>query len=144
MSETAAIPPIEGTCLCGAVTLRVAPASRHLDACHCSMCRTWGGGPFIALPAGREPEITGAEHVVRYASSDWAERGFCGRCGTHLFYHYKPKGTYACLAGFFPDAPGLTLTSEIFIDEQPPYYSFAEPTIRKTGAQVLAEIEQDG
>ena len=41
-------------------------------------------------------------------------------------------------------APGLTLTSEIFVDEQPPYYSFAEPTIRKTGAQVLAEIEQDG
>ncbi|MFA7594802.1 MAG: GFA family protein [Novosphingobium sp.] len=142
MSETARATLLEGQCLCGAVTLRATPAEPHLDACHCTMCRNWGGGPFIALPAGRELEIGGAEHVTRYASSEWAERGFCNRCGTHLFYFYKPAGSYACLAGFFPGADGFALTSEIFVDQQPPYYHFTEATTRKTGAEVIAEMTQ--
>ncbi len=136
--------PIKGQCLCGAVRMRVTPASHHLDACHCTMCRTWGSGPFLSLRAGADLAIEGEEHVVRYASSDWAERGFCGRCGTHLFYRYKPADTYACPAGFFPDAADLVLTSEIFIDEQPPYYNFIESTVRKTGAQVIAQMQQGG
>lgn len=134
--------PIHGQCLCGTVHLRATLASRHLDACHCSMCRTWGGGPLLSLSVGTTLKVVqGWEEVVRYASSDWAERGFCALCGTHLFYHFKPMDTYACPAGLFPETEGLALTCEIFIDEQPAYYTFAEPTVRKTGAQVIAEIK---
>ena len=143
MTSHSIIPPIEGRCLCGAVHMRATPTARHLDACHCVMCRQWGGGPFLSFPAGTALDIDGAEHVVRYPSSAWAERGFCGRCGTHLFYYYKPEGTYACPAGFFADPGDMALTSEIFVDEQPAYYSFAESTVRKTAAQVMAQIAED-
>ena len=143
MTQPAIALPLEGACLCGAVTLRIAPESRHLDACHCTMCRKWGGGPFLSFSAGTDPEIEGAEQVIRHPSSEWAERGFCGTCGTHLFYFYKPQGTYACPAGLFPDTAGFALTGEIFVDEQPDYYHFAEDTLRKTGAQAMAEAAKD-
>src|SRR5204862_150671 len=76
---------LEGKCLCGAVQVRIAPPGPHVGACHCGMCRRWGGGPALSLRLVPDPEIEGAEHVVRYPSSDWAERGFCRTCGTHLF-----------------------------------------------------------
>lgn len=135
--------PVTGQCLCGTVHLRITPTSRHVDACHCTMCRTWGGMALLSLSAGTDLKVLeGWEQIVRYASSDWAERAFCGLCGTHLFYYYKPLGTYACPAGLFPDAVDLVLTSELYVDEQPPYYAFAESTVRKTGAQVIAQTQK--
>ncbi|MCG3738137.1 GFA family protein, partial [Vibrio cincinnatiensis] len=31
-------------CLCGSVALEVEYASNEVAACHCSICRNWGGG----------------------------------------------------------------------------------------------------
>jgi hypothetical protein len=39
-----------------------------------------------------------------YASSAWAERGFCKRCATAMFYVLKPTGAYMMSIGSF-DAP---------------------------------------
>ena len=72
---------MEAKCLCGAVSLKV-EAERKLHACHCGKCRTWGGSAAITLSA-RNPKISGAEHIGRYRSSEWAERCFCKQCGTH-------------------------------------------------------------
>ena len=90
---------IEGHCLCGAVTVRAVPKRRHVEACHCHMCRRWGGVAYLGVQCGRDVEFAGEEHIVRYRSSEWAERGFCGRCGSSLFFHYLPKGTYGCRRG---------------------------------------------
>ncbi|HEY6916812.1 MAG TPA: hypothetical protein VI381_04155, partial [Allosphingosinicella sp.] len=77
MREEAA--KIEGQCLCGAVTARVRPTRAHIEACHCTMCRKWGGTALLSVQCGSDVEIEGEAHVVRYQSSAWAERGFCGR-----------------------------------------------------------------
>lgn len=135
MAET----KLEGKCLCGAVRVRMTPPDRHVEACHCSMCRRWGGGAFLSLKLVTDPDIEGAEHVVRYASSDWAGRGFCGRCGTHLYYFYKPRAGYSFAAGLFEGADGFDLAEEIFIDEKPGYYKFAGERERLTGAEVMAK-----
>tara|TARA_R110002033_G_scaffold145020_1_gene182861 strand:+ start:2845 stop:3033 length:189 start_codon:yes stop_codon:yes gene_type:complete len=37
----------QGHCLCGAITITATQAVSHVDACHCRMCRRWGGGPFV-------------------------------------------------------------------------------------------------
>ncbi|QIG78790.1 GFA family protein [Stakelama tenebrarum] len=131
---------LEGTCLCGAVTITIRPAERHVDACHCDMCRRWAGGAFLSMPAVTDIAIEGAENVTRYRSSDWAERGFCGECGTHLFYHLLPADSYSCPSGLFARADDFPLTSEIFIDEKPATYSFAGNRERLTGAQVIAQF----
>ena len=143
---TAVVPDsaLRGSCLCGAVVVLARPMRPELHACHCEMCRRWTGSAFVVVPVDAEgARFEGAESIRTYPSSAWAERGFCGRCGTHLFYYYKPEGTYACPVGFFADPGDMALTSEIFVDEQPAYYSFAESTVRKTAAQVMAQIAQD-
>ena len=40
---------MEGQCLCKAVTLN-AKAVTEVDACHCTVCRRWGGAPMMKNP----------------------------------------------------------------------------------------------
>lgn len=133
-----------GRRLCGAVTIEATPKRPHVEACHCDMCRRWGGGAFLGIQCGGDFTIQGEEHVTAYPSSDWAERGFCSKCGTNLFYRFVPADSYSFTAGLFDEAEALTLSEQIFIDEKPGYYSFAEDTPKKTGAEVIEEAKAAG
>ena len=73
-----------GTCLCGATRLKVTVDNTDISACHCSMCRKWTGGPLLVVHCSQPPVIEGRAPSV-YESSDWAQRGFCGQCGTQLY-----------------------------------------------------------
>lgn len=77
-----------GRCLCGAVSFVADDVAAEVHSCHCDMCRRWNGGPAFATSVGRVT-FEGEENVSRYDSSAWAERGFCTRCGTNLFYRLK-------------------------------------------------------
>ena len=129
----------QGNCLCGAVQLTVDAFEGNMGACHCGMCRKWGGGPLLAVDCGNQVRIDGEEHVSAYDSSDWAQRGFCSRCGTHLFYRLKENNEYIVPIGLFDDGPEITFDSQIFIDEKPEYYAFANQTTYMTGAEVFAK-----
>ena len=144
MSHKATAEPISGHCLCGAVSVTMTPAKPHLEACHCEMCRRWCGSAYLAVQGDAQPEIKGEEHVTRYASSNWAARGFCSKCGSNLFYCFTPTGSYSFLAGLFDDLGDMTLGEEIFVDEQPPYYTFKQETVRKTGPELIAEAKKAG
>lgn len=83
--------------------------------------------------------------VKRYASSAWAERGFCTECGTSLFYRLVEPDTYIMATGCFDDAEPFRLAGEIFVDEKPAGYEFAGDHPRMTGEEFLASIrEGDG
>lgn len=125
-----------GKCLCGEVTFSAEPAPT-LQACHCDMCRKWGGGPFMATPCN-EANFEGP--VASYASSDHADRGFCSTCGTHLFFHAKSAGIHAIPIGLFDDQNGLPFRAEIFIDRKPDYYAFGNETKQMTGAEFEAKF----
>jgi len=128
-----------GQCLCGAVRITAASASNHVGACHCDMCRRWGGGPLMALDCGTDVTIDGEEHVAVFDSSAWADRGFCRRCGSNLFYRIKATGQYMMSAGLFEPDESLVFDHQVFIDEKPAYYTFAEETEDLTGAEVFAK-----
>ncbi len=130
----------EGTCLCGKVKIDAREASNEVGACHCGSCRRWGGGPFIELNCGTQVTITGEEHVTRYRSSEWAERGFCSACGTHLFYHLTGPGQYMIPVGVFTTDDNLKFESQVFIEEKPGYYQFANETHNMTGAELFAKF----
>lgn len=129
-----------GRCLCGRVMFTFTPAEAEIDACHCGMCRRWGGGPGLSVKATGEPEIKGNEHVVTYKSSEFGERHFCRECGSHLFYSAPAFGYFGVSAGALDDLAGLTLTSEIFIDRKPDAYAFANPTVKLTEAEFIAMV----
>ena len=93
---------MKAKCLCGDVSLEV-EHDKHVHACHCGMCRTWGSGATFSLIAAKPPKIDGEANISRYHSSEWAERAFCKNCGTHLFYHFLPNDSYFVFAGLFAD-----------------------------------------
>ena len=126
------------SCLCGQATLEVTNDIKEVGVCHCSMCRRWGGGPLLAVHIGTDVTIKGT--ISRYQSSDWANRGFCSHCGSHLFYQLNENQEYVVPAGLFAKDPGFTMTSQIYIDQKPPYYDFANETPRLTEAEFLASL----
>jgi hypothetical protein len=136
MSETRAR---TGACLCKAVRMTVAVQHEEVAACHCNMCRKWGGGPLLAVDCAGGVRIEGEDSLAVYPSSDWAERGFCRRCGTHLFYRLKEGPHYAVPVGLLDGGVPWRLTQQIFIDEKPQFYTFADATRELTGEQVFAQ-----
>lgn len=134
MSEPVAI---SGKCLCGAVTFTATANEAHFGACHCTMCRRWGSGPFLEIECGTNVAFKGEEHIKIYDSSEWGERGFCGECGSNLFYRIKESGSTGVAAGLVDDMSGFTMIAQVCIDDKPPYYSFAEKTKEFTCQQMF-------
>lgn len=129
---------VTGSCLCKAVNLSTTSVNKEVGACHCGMCRKWGGGSLFAIECEGEVSFTGEENITIYQSSEWAERGFCKLCGSHLFYRLKQNNQYYIPAGIFDNREGLVFDHQIFIDEKPEYYSFANETKKMTGEEVIA------
>jgi hypothetical protein len=129
-----------GRCLCGAVRFSAAHVETDYHACHCGMCRRWSGGaPFFAT-AATDVVFEDTAQLGTYASSAWAERGFCKACGSTLFYFLKPTRTYMMSVGAFDDASPFRLVREIFIDRKPDGYALAGDHPRWTEAETFARL----
>lgn len=135
--------PIEGRCLCGAVTILVEQPRPEIDICHCDMCRRWGGGGFGGVH-GASFTVDGADNVGTFRSSDWAERAFCRNCGSNLWYHFIPGNTHSFLAGLFDLPEAFTITQQIFVDEKPHWYDYTQVCPMKTGDEIIAEAKAAG
>jgi len=134
----------KGTCLCGSVEIEIElpKLETELAACHCSTCRKWLGGPMLAFDSAALVSISEESAITRYESSDWAERGFCTKCGTSLFYFFKAGDQYHFPVGLFDTDLQFKLSHQIFIEEKPDYYSFSNETKNMTGAEVFAHFEE--
>lgn len=128
----------QAKCLCGAVGITITMQSNHISVCHCSMCRKWGGGPLFAAEPIGDVSFMGNEHIAIFSSSEWAERGFCKQCGTHLFYRLKQEEHYAIPVGLL-DGSDWDFTEQIFIDQKPEFYTFANDTRMLTEEEVFAQ-----
>ena len=132
---------MEGKCLCGKVVIKAKDVA-EFEACHCGMCRRWGGGPLMAFHCGHDVEIEGKDLVKVFKSSDWAERAFCDSCGTHMYYRFVPANEFIVPIGLFQDREDYTFAEQIFIDSKPNFYSFENETIKLTEQQVIEKYSQ--
>lgn len=135
---------LTGGCLCGAVRFTAVPEKLEMGVCHCSMCRRWSGGAFMAVSCGPMDGLTleGAENAGVYKASDHGERVFCSKCGSTLMWRMADGSHANVAAQAFDDPSVFALTSEIFVDEQPDNYAFANDTRRLTGPEVIALFTQ--
>ncbi|VXB63818.1 Aldehyde-activating protein [Luteimonas sp. 9C] len=132
---------LRGRCLCGGITLSVPAGAHAIHACHCGACRRWHGGPALVLQAVDDLRIeTGDTLVRRFASSQWAERAFCGACGSSLFFHSTGDGQHYLSAGLFDAIAGARFESEIFIEAKPDWYALEGAAEHLTGEAFLARI----
>jgi len=133
------LPEMTGRCLCGAVGFTASDVEPGHHACHCEMCRRWGSGPYMGARAAAM-RFVGGEHLATYASSEWAERAFCTKCGSNLYYRLKSGGDYYVSVGAFDDPTPFTVIGEIFIDAKPRGYDLAGDHPRLTEKQVLEKF----
>lgn len=124
--------------MCGAVRFSVPSNPGKVLACHCAMCRRWCSGPFFAVSCGADMRFESDAAIGLVASSDWAERGFCKRCGSSLFYRLRGSGEHQMAAGLFDDQTGFELRLQVFADEAQGYCALAAETKMMTGAELAA------
>lgn len=117
----------DGGCLCGAVRYRAAGPLRDVVYCHCSQCRRQTGLYYAATAcAAADLTVTGEASLRWYAASDHARRGFCGTCGSVLFW-LPIHGTHiAILAGSLDDASGLKGAMHICTEGRATFYALAD------------------
>ena len=137
--------PRTGECLCGAVRLDLSRLRAEIHACHCENCRRQTGSCTMSVMVPHDAiKVRGAEYVTTFASSAWATRSFCNRCGSSLWYRLtKPDpatADYYISAGLLDDLSGLRLTQEIYIDRKPEGWAFAGDAEKLTGAEFEALV----
>ena len=128
---------LTGKCLCGAVRFTCTAREPTVAACHCAMCRRWSSGPYFEISC-ESATFEGEENITRFRSSDWAERAFCNRCGSNLFYHLIDSDDFQISAGLLDRQSNLRLSLQVFTDEKPPFYTLADKTETMTAAEVYA------
>ena len=83
------------------------------------------------------PEATiEGETLKVFQSSAFAERGFCGACGSVIFHRPQDGPECAVSAGLF-DPEGLKLGFEICVDKKPDFYAM-EPAPKRQSTARLA------
>jgi hypothetical protein len=114
---------IGGGCLCGKVRYEVRGRLRDVIACHCTQCRRTSGH-FVAATACRRQAFTlsRAETLRWYVAIPGFRRGFCGECGSNLFFEEVGGERVSIAAGSLDEPQGLTIAAHIFASEAGDYY----------------------
>ncbi|MFN4154453.1 MAG: GFA family protein [Paracoccaceae bacterium] len=137
-----------GGCFCGAVRFTARLESPVFGACHCETCRRWSGSALLAITVPTASiDWQGTDHIATIQSSDWAERAWCARCGSGLYFAVTAPGPHFGNAelpiGLFDDANGLKMQSEIFYDQKPDCFAYAGETRKLSRAETFAMFGAD-
>ena len=113
-----------GGCLCGAVTYKIKGPLRPVIACHCVQCRKTSGHHVAATSVARNKiKITG--EVTWFQSSKTARRGFCGTCGSNLFWDGAGENM-SIFAGTIDGETGLETVGHIYCANKGDYYEICD------------------
>ena len=132
---------LSGRCLCGAVRFELQRALSAPHACHCTECRRQSGHYVVASEVQRAGfALTEDRGLKWYRSSDSARRGFCGDCGSVLFWD-DGGATVSINLGCLEGPTGLTLQRHIFVDEKGDYYALDDSLPKFAGYDRPLEAE---
>jgi hypothetical protein len=119
-----------GRCLCGAVVYRVQGPLGDVLICHCEECRRWHGHASATTAVAREDLILLDERRLRWIQSPRsdarARRGFCGECGSSLFWDAPGYKTISIAAGTLDPPTELRVASHWFVSQAGDYYALPD------------------
>lgn len=131
-------PRSQGSCLCGAVKFSVPLPVQWVAHCHCTRCQrahaaavvTWVG---VAEPAVR---LSDPDSALRwYRAESGGERGFCGRCGSPMFFKSaRWPGELHIARALFAEAPGQEAQAHVFYDSHVDWLTLADDALPKKSA----------
>ena len=95
-----------GSCMCGAVTVKVEGDPMAMLLCHCKDCRAWSASPVNGAAIWPPDKMTitdGEDQVQSYTSSEGHKRAFCRKCGGHVYHDAGPMGVVDVYASVLKD-----------------------------------------
>lgn len=116
----------KGSCNCGGVSWEVHGDMRPIVACHCSQCRKQSGLYFAATAADDKNLTISGDTLSWYKASPDAKRGFCGTCGSSLFWKHDEENFTSILAGSIDGASGLEISKHIYVGDKPDWYEITD------------------
>lgn len=122
-------PRATGRCLCGAVRYEVHGALRDVVLCHCDECKRWNGAVGAYASTHRDVLVVSGE-LLRWIESPHsdrgARRGFCGTCGSSLFWDALDGETISIAAGTLDRPSGLRTVGHWYTSQAGDYYELPD------------------
>jgi hypothetical protein len=127
---------VTGGCCCGGVRYEVRGELRQIIACHCVQCRRTSGH-FVTATACRRPafKLMRSDTLKWYVAVPGYRRGFCGECGSSLFFEQQGGERVSIAAGSLDEPQGLTIVQHLFASEAGDYYRLDDGAAISPGKQ---------
>lgn len=122
-----------GRCECGGVSYVVDAQLRDVWNCHCEPCRRITGHHMAATAAEVDDvQFVSDESLRWYRRTETVDYGFCGTCGSSLFWRASDKpGHLSICAGTLDQPTGLRTAGILFASQVGDYHSL-EPGVETT------------
>ena len=138
-------PAVTGRCLCGAVRYEVRGPLRDVLICHCAECRRWHGHVCATTAVTREDLVLVEQRGLRWIESPHsdarARRGFCGECGSSLFWDPPARRTISIAAGTLDAPTGLRVAAHWYVTQAGDYYALPEDGLPRHAHSGEGDIE---
>lgn len=136
----------EGGCLCGHIRYRATSKPIRGVLCHCQMCRKHSGAPALAFVHFPLQSFTWeTDEPTRYRSSEFAERGFCPRCGSTITMHEEVlKDRVQICVGSLDQATDIVIDDQVWVQERLSWFDTkdASPRFEKSSGAVETKARQ--
>lgn len=126
-----------GSCLCGDLRFEARLPSKWVAHCHCTMCRRAHGAGVVTWAGFQQERVSLHDPQGRlqwYPSSPGAERGFCNRCGSTLFFRSQRwPGELHVVVANFNDPLDRAPQVHVFYDNHVDWLPVAEDGLPRLG-----------
>ena len=121
----------QGSCLCGAITWEFTGTPERLHNCYCSRCRRARGAAHATNAFFKREQLTwlSGEGDITSFSLPGAKRfgqDFCRHCGTPVPRVVASTGYVVVPCGSLDSAPGIPLSSHIFVADKAPWFDITD------------------
>lgn len=117
----------QGSCLCGSVRYEIDGPLRPIVGCHCVQCRKTSGHHVAATQGhAKNLRFSSEDGLSWYRSSEEAERGFCAKCGSSLFWRRVGNEQISICAGTLDGEHDLKMVCHILADTPGAHYEITD------------------
>jgi hypothetical protein len=124
-----------GGCLCGGVRFEIHDQLMDVINCHCSKCRRFHGHVGAYTATDRENLVLVQSDTIKWFRSTTDEtpnvhRGFCGECGSSLFWDPRGKPRISIAAGALDAPTKLKTSGHVWVSQKGDYYDISDDLIQ--------------
>ncbi len=130
--------PIDGACLCGAITVVLEAIAGPLMFCHCRECRKSAGAPFIAVlpvPTSAFQLHDLRQRLAAYRVTPNKARYFCSACGSPVYSQRDGADTVRVRAGLLNLPADVPLGGHIYCADAAAWYEIHDTLPRHAGIE---------